>query len=143
MSCGRCTRKCGPACILALHDASVGQYRSSVWRCASCVLRTRIDGGNPNYSDVARHVNHAPHTCRTCGDATFRMRTMNNVGESVLLHRDAPLHHAHPTLFVLLDSSARNTPRKDYPRCSHSDISLEYVCSMYKHVHDMLGRCVV
>ena len=50
----------------------------------------------PYYSDVARRVNHALPACRTCGDATFRMRTVNNVGESVLLHRDAPLHTPDP-----------------------------------------------
>ena len=89
------------------------------------MLRTRIDGGNVD-SNVARCVNHALPACRTCGDATFRMRTVNNVGESVLLHRDALLHTPDP--FFFFDCSARKTLGEDYPRCSYSDISLEDVC---------------
>ena len=76
------------------------------------MLRTRIDGGNVD-SNVAWRLDRALPACRTCGDATFRMRTVDNVGESVLLHRDTPLHTPDP--FFLFRLFGEEDPRRRLP----------------------------
>ena len=105
------------------------------------MLRTRIDGGNVD-SDVARRGNHALPACRTCGDATFRMRAVNNVGESVLLHRDAPLHTPDPFFFFRL--FGEEDPRRRPPSLFLQRYFIRgCVCMIDVNVYDVLGGCVV
>ena len=101
------------------------------------MLRTRIDGGNVD-SDVTRRVNHALPACRTCGDATFRMRTVNNVGESVLLHRATLLHTPDPFFFFRL--FGEEDPRRRLPSLFLRRYFIRgCVCMIDVNVYDVLG----